>query len=63
MGAWAVGVSCTDVGNFLHFGGSGGDPLRFGVMGHVPTDWEDAGNISPLVDTAADGMYATYERV
>ena len=26
---------------------SGCDPLRVGVVGHVPADWEDSRNISP----------------
>ena len=38
---------------------SGGDPLLVGVMGRVPADWEESGNISPLSDTKADGEEAT----
>ena len=26
---------------------SGCDPLQIGVVGNVPADWEDSGNISP----------------
>ena len=26
---------------------SGGDPLRVGVVGHVPAYWEESGNILP----------------
>ena len=48
-----------EIRNVLHQGGSGGAPLRVGVVGHVPVDWEGAGWILPLGDTAADGEYVT----
>ena len=44
-GAGTVGGGCAEVWNVLHLSGSGGDPLRVRVVGHVPADWEDAGRI------------------
>ena len=52
-----------DVGIFLHHGGSGGAPLQVGVVGHVPADWEGAGQHSPSGDTAADREDTKYERI
>ena len=33
---WTGGGGCMDVGNVLNCGGSGGDTLRVGVLGHYP---------------------------
>ena len=62
-GDCTVGVWCADVGNVLHRSGSGGATLQVGVVGHVPADWEGAGRISTLGNTAADGEDATEEWV
>ena len=62
-GDWTGWGGCVDVGNFLHRGGSGGAPLRVGVVGHVPADWEGAGQHSPSGDTEVDGADTTYERI
>ena len=61
--AWTGWVRCVDVGNFLHRGGSGGAPLRVGVVGHVPANWEGDGQNSPSEDTSADGADTTSERI
>ena len=52
-----------DVGNVLHHGGSGGAPLRVGVVGHVPADWEGARKHSESGDTVADRADTTSERI
>ena len=57
-GDWSGWDGCAENGNVLHCSGSGGAPLRVGVMGHVPADWEGAGRISPSYDTADDGADA-----
>ena len=51
------------VGNFLHFGGSGGAPLQVGVVGRIPADWEGAGQNSPPGDAAYYRVDATSERI
>ena len=56
VGAWMRGFGCADVGNVLHRGGSGGSPLRVGVLGHVPAGWEGDGRISPLGDMLTGWM-------
>ena len=58
-GAWTVGGGCAEVGNVLHRGGSGGASLQVRVAGRVPSYWEVSERISPSVDMATDGAYAT----
>ena len=55
VGAWMRGFGCADVGNVLHRGGSGGAPLRVGVVGCVPEDWEGTRRFSPSGDTVTEG--------
>ena len=62
VGDWTVRGGCTDVGDVLHRGGTGGDTLQYRVVGHVPMDWKDSGGGSPPGDVAADRADATAEQ-
>ena len=44
------GFGCQYVGEILQDSSTGGDNLQVGDVGDVPTHWEDAGWVSPLVD-------------
>ena len=56
------GGGCTVIGNVLNPIGSGDAPLRVGVVGRVPADWEGGGRIFPSGDMVADGADTTAER-
>ena len=43
-----------DVMNVIHCGGSGSAPLRVGVVGYVPANWEGTERIQPSDDTVVD---------
>ena len=62
MGDWTVRGECTEVEYVLHCGGTGGAPLRYGVVGRVTMDREDSGRVSPQGDVAADGEDSTAEQ-
>ena len=61
MLGWEGGRSA-NVGNVLQCGHLGGAPLRVGVIGNVPADWEGSGQLSPSVCTTTDGVDATAEQ-
>ena len=47
VGAGEGGSGCSDVGNVLCCGGSGGYSVWVGDAGYVPANWEDIGQIPP----------------